>query len=418
MVKKENSKTGRQKSLTSILCVGLVLILASMLLLPTQGAAQPKTSEPKTLKIGALVCLTGWFSSMDLQMGNEQKLLAEMINEKGGINIKGQEYKIAIDTEDCKSSLDGVTAAATSMASKGIKFVIGPAAFFARASAPITNQNQILDVLGYCVHTPEEIGPNQPYTFSGQATAGSRFLSGVNLLKAKYSEVKNLCMVSPAGGINKYLEAFMRENLSRNGYKIVGEWVVYPDDASDWSPYAAKINANKQADAVFWLNCITFHVGNMVKSLREIGYNKYVFAWSNVPGIDVMKITGKEAANKVITQAITPNAKGNPSELEELIRRDQNKYGKDVPLYFDTSQPLYILAKIIQKAQSLDPAVVKTTWEAMDRQTVDSLVGTATICGTKTFGIKGHGLATPHPAQLLDKGKVSDLGWWDSGSLP
>ena len=59
-------------------------------------------------------------------MGNELYLLQDMINEKGGIDIKGEKYKIQVVIEDCKSTLDGVTAAATSLASKGIKFTVGP----------------------------------------------------------------------------------------------------------------------------------------------------------------------------------------------------------------------------------------------------------------------------------------------------
>ena len=355
---------------------------------------------------------------MDRQMNNEQILLAEMLNERGGINIKGQNYKIEIVTEDCKSSLDGVMAAANRLASDRIQFVIGPAAFFARASARITNQNQILDVLGYCVHTPEEIGPNQPYTFAGQATAGSRFLSLLNLVKTKYPQFKNFCMVSPAGGINKNLEDFMRKNLAANGYNIVGEWVVYPDDATDWSPYAAKINANKEADAVLWLNAIPVQVGNMVKSLRQIGYDKYVLVGSSVPAGPIIQITGKEAATKLVTQGLTPGSKNNPPDFNELIRRSQAKYGKDVPMYTDTAQPLYVLVKVLEKAQSLDPKDVKEAWESLDGQKIDSLVGPAIISGTKTFGIRGHGIATAHPGQLIDNGEVTDLGWWESAPLP
>ncbi len=400
-----------------VLCFCLVMVF-SIMLLPPGGLAQQKAGQEKILKIGSLDCLTGWFSSMDLQMANEQKLLAELINERGGVDIKGQKYKIELEIEDCRSTLDGTTEAVNSLASKGIKFAVGPAAFFARASAPISNQNKILSVLGYCTHTPEEIGPSQPYTFAGQACAGSRFLSGVKLLQAKYPKVKNLCMVSVTGGLNKELEAFMREQLTANGYKIAGDWIIYPGDATDWNPLASKIKANKEADAVFWLNCITYMVGNATKAMRDIGYDKPVFAWSNIPGADAMKIIGKSNSNNLITQAITPNAKGNTPDLDELIRRTRAKYGQDAPLYFDTTQSLYLLIKMIQKAQSIDPTVVKTTWESMDGQNVDALVKPARISGTKTFGIKGHGLATAHPTQLLDKGKVTDLGWWDSGALP
>jgi branched-chain amino acid transport system substrate-binding protein len=385
-----------------------------MVLLPAQGAAQ----QAKKLKIGGLICLTGWFSSMDIQMGNELLLVQDMINERGGLNIKGQKYEIELDIEDCKSSLDGVTAAATSMASKGIKFAVGPAAFFARASAPITNQNQMLDVLGYCTNTPEEIGPNQPYTFLGFAGSVGRVYSGAKFLKQKFPKVKNLCMVSPAGGINKYLEAIMRNHLTSLGYNIVGEWVVFADDTTDWNPLAAKINANKKADIVFWVNCISFHAGNMVKSLREIGYDKWVLALSNVPGPDLMKITGKEAATKVITQAFTPNAPGNKPDLDKLISMSRAKYGNDIPLYMETANPLYVLAEVIKKAQSIDPTEVKKAWEAMDGQKIPGLFGDATICGTKTYGIKGHGISHPFPMTQIDKGKVSDLGWVDYGTIP
>ena len=415
-----NQKTGVEllKSRFSIVCIALALVFAAASFIPSMSMAAQTGAQPKVLKIGGLICLTGWFSSMDLQMGNELILLQDMINEKGGIDIKGQKYKIEVVIEDCKSTLDGVTAAATSLASKGIKFTVGPAAFFASASAPITNRNKMIDVLGYNILSPEQIGPNQPYAFAGLGGAGARALSGIKFMKTKFPQVKNLCMVSPAGGINKPLEAFLRENLGAAGYNIVGEWVIFPDDASEWSSFAAKINANKQADAVFWLNCITFHVGNMLKSLREIGYDKWVFAWSNAPGADVMKITGPDAAQKLVSQAFTPGSKDNPPELEALMKRSQAKYGANVPLYFETACPLGILVDMIQKTQSIDPTAVKKKWESMDGQTVNSLFGPAIISGTKTYHIKGHGLSHAHPNQILDRGIVTDAGWFEAGPLP
>jgi branched-chain amino acid transport system substrate-binding protein len=418
MVRKWEGVIGRHKSVVSFGCICLAFIVIAMFLFAAPGAAQQKGGEPKILKIGGLICLTGWFSSMDLQMGNELYLLQDMINEKGGIEIKGEKYKIQVVIEDCKSTLDGVTAAATSLASKGIKFTVGPAAFFSSASAPITNRNKMIDVLGYNILSPEQIGPNQPYAFAGLGGAGARTLSGINFIKKKFPQVKNLCMVSPAGGINKPLEAFMRQNLAAAGYNIVGEWVIFPDDASEWSTYAAKVNANKQADGVFWLNCITFHVANMLKSLRETGYDKWVFALSNAPCADVMKITGPDAAQKLVTQAFTPGSKENPPELEALMKRSQAKYGANVPLYFETACPLGILVDMIQKAQSTDPVVVKKKWESMDGQTVSSLFGPAIISGTKTYHIKGHGLSHAHPNQILDKGVVTDAGWAEAGPLP
>ena len=139
-------------------------------------------------------------------MGNELILFQNMINEKGGIDIKGQKYKIEVVLEDCKSTLDGVTARRPAR-EQGHQVRSGRPARLRKRSAPITNRNKILDVLGYNILSPEQIGPNQPYAFAGLGGAGARALSGIKLMKTKFPQVKNLCMVSPAGGINKPLEA-------------------------------------------------------------------------------------------------------------------------------------------------------------------------------------------------------------------
>ena len=90
-----NQKTGVEllKSRFSIVCIALALVFAAASFIPSMSMAAQTGAQPKVLKIGGLICLTGWFSSMDLQMGNELILLQDMINEKGGIDIKGREVQ-------------------------------------------------------------------------------------------------------------------------------------------------------------------------------------------------------------------------------------------------------------------------------------------------------------------------------------
>lgn len=410
--------TVRRGQLRSLLfCVVVVSVFAALLLVQPAKAAD----QPKTLKVGVLVCMTGWFSNYDIQTGlNEPQLVADMINEKGGVTVKGQKYRIELVPEDCKSTLDGVSAAATSLAAKGIKFAIGPAAFFGRASAPITNRNKILDVLGYNALTPDEIGPNQPYAFAGFGGASAEFISGLNFVKAKFPNIRKVCMVAPAGASNKWLEAFQRAQLAAHGFEVVGDYVVYPDDTSDWTPFAAKINAIKGVDAVFWGNAITFHVANMVKALREIGYDKWVFEFSGgASANNVVKLIGKNSARKTCIGSLMPDSKTNPPELQELIRRSLAKYGPDVQISMATATGLGVLADMIEKAQSLDSTVVKKKWESMDGQTINTLHGPAIISGTKTYKIAGHGLGNPCPHEIIDeKGEVIEGGWFPSGPIP
>ena len=390
------------------------MVLVVLLLLTTVNMV-----SAKTLKIGMLHSLSGWFSGWDTTSLNEAQIVADMINERGGITVKGQSYKIELVVEDGKSSIDGVASAANALVyNKKVKFILGPAAFFARAMGPVVTPNKVINVLGYHTYTKEEIGPNQPYTFAAAGGAVSRLYSLIQALKERLPEAKNLCMVSPVGGIHPRLKKLMRDVVGAQGYNIVGEWVVFPDDAVDWSPYAAKINANKEADAVFWLHGITFHAGNMIKSAREIGYDKW-FVLAQQPGCaGLREIAGEAAATKIISQSHAFNAPGNPPDLNELMSRMEAKYGKGLDTILESSNALYVLAQIIEQAQSLDPDVIKATWEGMEGQTVDSLFGPTIISGKETFGIKGHSSGHAWPVMVIDNGKCSVVGWSDSGAIP
>jgi hypothetical protein len=75
MGKKGDVKIGRQKSLTSILYrlsfnAGKYVV-----------AANAETAQPKTLKIGYLLCLTGWYSVFDAVEEKDVKIVAQMIND-------------------------------------------------------------------------------------------------------------------------------------------------------------------------------------------------------------------------------------------------------------------------------------------------------------------------------------------------
>ena len=138
--------------------VGLVtiLVLVSTLFIASpskdSSAAAPAS---KKLTIGVLMCLTGWFSSHDVKDSNETQIIADMINERGGITVKGEKYQVELTVEDGKSTLDGITAATNRLVyDKKTKFIIGPSAFFSAAAGPVTDPNKVIRVLGFCTHQP------------------------------------------------------------------------------------------------------------------------------------------------------------------------------------------------------------------------------------------------------------------------
>jgi branched-chain amino acid transport system substrate-binding protein len=397
-----------------ILVVGLVGVHVMTIY---QAAATPKTSDAKTLNIGMLLSVTGFFSVREVPDLNQTKIAADIINEQGGITVKGQQYRIELIVEDCKSAMDGVTAAANRVVyDKKVKFIIGPTAFFAAAAGPVCDPNKILRVITWCVNTPGEVDANTPYAFLGGNGSVLTSVAATKYLNKAYPNVKKVAIVTPDDGAVPYVIPIAKKLLAQQGISVVGEAVAYPNEMQDFSPIAAKLNAIKDADAIFLQNGLVPHLGGIVKGLRELGNNKPVAGSLPARIGQVVNITGVNALKDVFTIAYTPKDQNIPPVAKEIINRTVAKYGADYQLEMSGPNCLWILKEIIKEAQSLDPTVVKRKWESMDK--VETIFGTAKICGDKTFGINHHVVASPQAVQILKNGVETSAGWIDLGIIP
>ena len=186
--------------LTCLVFVVVVLVLAFMVLPVATGDAQTKSSEA-TLDIGLLFGLTGFISSRDLPDYNETLIAADVLNERGGITVKGQKYKFRMVAEDTKSTMDGVASAANRLAfDKKVKFVIGPLDFFAPAANQVLNPAKVLRVLHWSGISPGEVDSSTPYTFLGGNATVANALTVVKYLKKAYPNVKKIAFVTPDDG--------------------------------------------------------------------------------------------------------------------------------------------------------------------------------------------------------------------------
>ncbi len=114
--------------------------------------------------VGLLVGLTGWFSVPGNIELTECKTAAEMVNDRGGMTIKGEKYLIDLVPEDMKSTNEGTTAAVNKLIyDDKVQFIVGPSAFWGPASAPLCEANKMINVLGYCANTPGELDKNTPH---------------------------------------------------------------------------------------------------------------------------------------------------------------------------------------------------------------------------------------------------------------
>lgn len=396
--------------------VVLALAMAGFALFSANAAAEQKAAPAKTLKIGYVLCANGWFRVMDAVEEKNLKITEQMLNEKGGITVQGQRYNIQLVGEDGNSTLDGVTAAATKLVfDHKVKFVVGPQGFFTTASGPVFEQSKVIHVSGFNTCQPGELDASTPYGFLGFNGSMGATIATLKVIKKEYPRARKIAFVTADDGAIPYLMPRVKKMLPGFGLTMSGDTIAFPNEMEDFNPIAAKVNALKDADVCFVLNGSPVAVGLVAKGLRSLG-NRIPVVHSGVPSCQtIMDIAGKDAADDIISMSITPHAKGNPPLLDEIYDRSRSAEANP-NFYALVPNSLWILTRVIQAANSFDPAVVKATWETMDK--VECLYGTCTFGGDETYGLKHHAVGHPQAYQKLVKGKVVYGGWVDVGRIP
>lgn len=391
------------------------LLAVVLLVLPGVAIAQ-QNPQAKTFKIGYVLNANGWFRVMDGVEEKNLKIVEQMINEKGGITVQGQKYTIQLVGEDGNSTLDGTTAAATKLVyDHKLKFVVGPQGFFAMSSGPVFEQNKVIHVSGFNTCQPGELDASTPYGFLGFNGSIGATMSTLRVIQKEYPKAKRIVFVTADDGAIPYLMPKVKKMLPKYGFTMAGDTIAFPNEMEDFNPIAVKINSVKDADICFMLNGSPVAVGLVAKSLRSMG-NKIPIVHSGVPSCQtIMEISGKDAADEIISMSITPHAKGNPPLLDELY--DRSKTNEPNPNFYAlVPNSLWILTRVIQAANSFDPEVVKAKWETMDK--VECLYGTCMFGGDETYGLKHHAVSHPQAYQKLVRGKVVYGGWVAIGRVP
>ena len=206
----------RRGPVVAAVCIGLCLLFTCVLLLVPQGLAQ--TTGAKTVKIGVLASLSGWFSGYDTAQWEECQAVADIWNEKGGLKIKGEQYKIQLLVEDNKSTLDGVTASCNKFIfDDGVKFLAGPAAFFAHAATAIAEPAKVLRVLVYATCQPGQVDATTQYAFLGKSGTMEAGRGALAYMKELYPNVKKVVFLHPDDGAIPYLNDRVKKMLKDGG---------------------------------------------------------------------------------------------------------------------------------------------------------------------------------------------------------
>jgi ABC-type branched-subunit amino acid transport system substrate-binding protein len=400
-----------------LIIISLLLVLALVLAGCSKSTTTAPAAPAKTLKIGALVDLSGFLSVFYLEAQRELKITADYINEQGGITADGQKYNIELVIRDSKSSPDGALASANQLIFQDqVKFAIGPIAFEAIGTTPLFEQNKVIHVFNYTSSDPKEIGPDSPYAFVGDTSAVDFARTLAQIGKKNFPNAKTVALVHPDDGSAGVLVPKEAAELADLGYTVVNKdsVILYANDLQDFSPIVAKINA-LNADAVLQSASAPNAVYGILKGMRAAG--KQTVYLPSVAGDfgALLKAVGTENATNLGSLYYHRGDPNNPPMLKTLDARVPSDVAQ---VSWTLANTLTVLVNEIKLAGTLDVDKIKTSWEA--HGTLDNcLYGTGAAGGLKIYGLKNHAISFQQPYGLLQDGKiVADLPWIDPGPTP
>ncbi len=382
---------------------------------PTSPTTPTSQQQEKTLLIGSLLCVTGWWSVDDVLQEKELDVTAQYINNQGGITVQGQNYKIQLVTEDGQSTMDGVAAAARKLIDDDkVQFIAGPTALWPFGSSPIFAKANVMNVISFAGNSPGNMDASTPNTFlAGSGSLGS-FETAIEILKKYFPNAKSAVVMRPDDGNTPYIQPAMQKTLADAGITWAG-FVTYSNTQTDFSPTASQIKSIK-ADAILHIDCNAPMIASIAKDLRGLGDNRPYITGVICPLGDVIQIAGISTCENVSTAGAAMDVPGNPPQLNAVIKAltDENN-GKAPSLVLMNANALYALVSVIKAANSLDPGIVRDQWLKM--KTIDTLYGPGVISGSQVFGITDHALTMPSPYQIVRNGKV-ESGWVDIEPIP
>jgi branched-chain amino acid transport system substrate-binding protein len=336
------------------------------------------------------------------------QLCADWINEKGGITVKGEKYKIELAVEDNKMSPAGSVDAATKLVYEDkVQFIGGTVVpVQAMAVSSVTEKNKVL----FVISRTDIVHPDQPYTFTGNYGFAAPVPFLYEVLLEKYPSVKSMGYLVEDEDGARAVYGLSSSIAKQRGLKLM-EPESHPWEAPEYYPQWTKI-ISTNPDAVDQGLKMPDSTANCLKQGRELGYKgPIIAAIPGDPNLIIQMVGDKSLATDFIYAGFDPYAPDNPPMIKEMIKRWEAKYktpmDADAPEAWDW---MYCLTQAIEKAQSLDTTDVKNAWENMT--TIETSKGTAKMGGAKTFGIN-HMVFNPCTISQFKDGKVAYTKWVD-----
>lgn len=388
-----------------------VLLISTFILLPMFFGVTARAVAAKEVVIGVVAGLSGPASEAFGNIAKGVKVGADWINEGGGITIKGEKHLLKLIVADAQGSMEGTVAAANKLVfGDKVKFIVGaaPAAPFVAAYAKVVEDNKVFRMCVVGLGTSIDLNSRQTYTF-GDMPSSRAYGVGYDALVQLYPKAKTIAVIGPEDPATYEDMENHKKLAAAHGLSIVG-LETHQYGAIDFYPVWTKLLAAKPPDIVVNSSTIPQWAGSILKQGRELGWKGiFMSPTCKVDPHPIRRIAGNLATDVISVGYDLKNPSTMTPEMKDMARRVKRTLGVDLLNDHLTGiTALWLLAQAIENAQSLDPTVVRDSFEK--KMTFKTVYGPGKVGGKKAYGLN-HVVFQPVQVMRIMDGNIQHVRW-------
>ncbi|HET7341650.1 MAG TPA: amino acid ABC transporter substrate-binding protein [Methylomirabilota bacterium] len=340
----------------------LVLLLFALLALPLPAAAQ-------TIKLGAVVPLTGRYGPGGAQVRAGYEIAVEQINAAGGVSVGGKKTPLELLLLDDESDATKTVARMETLASQGVVAYLGGFGSDLHAAAASVAEKNKIPYLGVAFGLYKIHQQGFKYLFSPfwKSPDIGKQTQGLLALIPAAERPKTVAIFQEKTDWGQEMNTAWSEAARAAGYQVVvhGEYAPGSKDFSDLILKAKAANA----EAVFGVPTPPDGM-TIIKQMKELSYTPKLTFFVRAPDPPVWsKNLGKDGDDVVLAPGWHHAVKA--PGVAELNEAYQKKLGRPAdPIVGPAYACVQIAAAAIARAGATEHAKVRDAIAATDMTTV------------------------------------------------
>lgn len=350
--------------------LGLSVVLAASLF---AGAA----SADDTITLGAAVSITGKYSTNGKNTQDGYDLAVKMINDKGGVKVGDETYKIAVKYYDDESTpARGAELAERLIQQDGVKFVLGPySSGMTKAIAPVTEKYKtpMIEANGAA---RELFSKGYRYLFAVLSTSDQYLTSAIALAAEKAEKLGKkpeeitVALAFENDPFSQDVRNGVLDDVKKFGMKIVIDDQL-PKELNDMSATLTKVKALRPDILV-----VSGHAkgaATAVRQIDEMKVNVPIVAMTHCDSAQIAEKFGAAAEYTLCAQqwdatlTYEDDLFGTAGDFAKLF---QETYDYSAPYQAaESAAAVQVFADAFTRAGSLDPEAVRDAIAATELQT-------------------------------------------------